>query len=284
MKIDPALRTRLETLFYSLRKVPAAKAFPSRRELTNRLEKLVPNNGKGVTTVQVTPAVGTLFVTAAVEIWMRSVHSFLISASVTEVSPIWSSVSGYYSSHYSIRALGHLLGYFQLFRRKKIVYLQLQAGKHFCSFNPKDANHREHRFYWRLVKQDQHFASDPLFTANDVDQGPSDVAHRDLANYADHLCVFPMFKPLDAEALKNRVQHIADIQFTAPPIPRTINFPDVESVQVVAYHRIIRFRRFLDEIVTSKNRFWAVHRQPSWAAGYMNFQLTEQGGLAAIGL
>ena len=46
----------------------------------------------------------TYFAMAAVKMWLRAVHSFLISVSLTKASPIWSSVAGYYSSHYSIRA------------------------------------------------------------------------------------------------------------------------------------------------------------------------------------
>jgi hypothetical protein len=280
MTIDQALRTRLEALFSPLRTKAAAKAFPPCGELKNQLESALPQNATGARTVTIAPKVAILFATAAVEMWLRGVHSFLVSTSSVDISPIWSSVSGYYASHYSVRAFAHLLGYFQLFKRKRIVRLQLEQGKHLCSFDRRNAGHREHSFYWRVVKQDPHFSSDPLFTGNYVDQGPSDVAHRDHANYADHLCAFPTFKPLEAEAIKVRIRRISEIEFNAPPIPSSANFPDLESVQVVAYHRIVRFRRFLDDILSAKNRFWAVHREPGWAAGFIDFQLTEPGGLS----
>ena len=65
----------------------------------------------------VTPREIRMFATAAVEMWLRGIHSFLISAASTRVSPVWASISGYYASHYTIRAFAHLLGYFQLYRR-----------------------------------------------------------------------------------------------------------------------------------------------------------------------
>jgi hypothetical protein len=95
----------------------------------------------------------SLFATAAVEMWQRSVHSFLISASLTEASPMWSSVSGYYSSHYVIRGLAHLLGYFQLHRAKRIVEPKISGNSFSCAFVKKGGNDREHRFYWKLVMQ-----------------------------------------------------------------------------------------------------------------------------------
>src|SRR5687767_3491390 len=114
--ITPELRTKLEGAFQSLNRRPAEKSFPAPYSLARTLESLVP--AKGVAAVQVSQQVPTLFATAAVEMWLRAVHTFLISASLTDVSPIWCSVSGYYSSHYSVRAFAHLLGFFQLFRKK----------------------------------------------------------------------------------------------------------------------------------------------------------------------
>jgi len=223
-----------------------------------------------------------MFTTAAVEIWMRAVHSFLISASLTGASPIWASAAGYYSSHYSVRAFAHLLGYFQLYRRKRIARLELHAGKFVCYFDPKQATDREHRFYWKVVKQDQHFAADPLFTENDPEVDASDVGHRDRANYADHVCQLPKFRPLDVGSLRERVQFISDITFTVPPLPKRSKFPDVEGVQVVAYHRVVRFRQFLDAVLGGGNRFWTVHRSPSWTDGMIDFQLADQATLSSF--
>ncbi len=280
MNIDKGLKNRLEVVFAPLNKRGAEKAFPSPSSLSTALEKLIP--AKDVVTVNVGPQVAALFATAAVEVWLRAIHSFLISASLTDASPIWASATGYYSSHYSVRALAHLLGHFQLFRRKRIVHLNLQNGQLICAFDPKQAGDREHRLYWKLVKHDTHFISDPLFTENEPDLDASDVGHRDRANYADHLFQFLSFRALDEVVLKARIQFISQIEFTTPPIPKRSRFPDVESVQVIAYHRIVKFRQFLDEALGGSNRFWKVHRNPNWSGGMIDFQLTEQGGLASL--
>jgi hypothetical protein len=135
--------------------------------------------------------------------------------------------------------------------------------------------------YWQIVKQDQHFAADPFFTEYNPAVDESDVAHRDRGNYADHLPQFPSFRPLDAVALKARVDRISEIEFTSPPIPRVSRYPDVESVQIIAYHRLIRFRDLVDVIIGDDNRFWNVHRNPTWARDFMDFQLTEEATLGS---
>lgn len=280
MNVDKSLKSRLEAAFAPLNTQAAAKTFPAPATLSRQLEEHIPE--KGTTDVEVPNEIATLFVTAAVDMWRRSVHSFLTSASLTEASPIWSSVSGYYSSHYSIRAFAHLLGYFHLFRGKCVVRIQLQNGKHICSFDPKDARSREHQLYWKVVKKDSHFNSDPLFTVNESHVDVSDVAHRDRANYSDHLGTCPKFLALDSETLKSQIQFISQIDFTTPPIPDRRKFPDTDSVQVVAYHRIVKFRSILDEVFGGKNRFWNVHRNPTFGDGMIDYQLTKQSGLEAL--
>jgi hypothetical protein len=276
MKIDSALRIHIATAFASLNNQAAVHSFPPPTSLSQKLNSAIPLGSTGLTTANVAPATAMMFTTAAVDIWMRAVHSFLISASLTEVSPLWASVAGYYSSHYAVRALAHLLGFFQLFLRKRIVRLELQGGHYVCSFNPKKAGEREHRVYWQIVKDDQHFSADPFFTAYNPTIDESDVAHRDRANYADHMAQFPVFRPLNAEAVTTRIHRISEIEFTSPPIPRVSKCPDLESVQIIAYHRLVRFRDFVDAIVGNKNRFWNVHRNPTWARDFMDFQLTEE--------
>jgi hypothetical protein len=56
------------------------------------------------------------------------------------------------------------------------------------------------------------------------------------------------------------------------PIPRKGKYPDVENVQLIAYHRIIKFRSLLDEILGDKNGFWKIHRNPRWCIDFLNFQ------------
>lgn len=282
MLIDNELRTRLKAMFSSLDSVAAMSGFPKPASLSEALGNYVPTQKKKTTIkVNVTSEIGTKFATAATDMWLRAVHSFLISCSLTEASPVWSAVSGYYSSHYSVRALAHLLGYFQLFQKKRIVRFEITSGNYSCTLEPKKANEREHHVYWKIVKADKHFATDPLYTENAPnDDGPSDTSHRDCANYADHLGQCDKFMPLELGRMKARVQMMSEIPFTDPPIPRRDRFPDLESVQIVAYHRLVRFRRLLDETIGVKNRFWKVHRTPGWTMGIVDFQLVEQGGLA----
>jgi len=282
MRIDQELKTHIETAFHPVADQPAANAFPPMRALADKLNEHAPAAKSGVIDVNVTPAVAAKFATASVDMWLRAVHSFLVSASLTDVSDIWSSVSGYYSSHYCVRAFAHLLGYFQLHHRKKIVKLQLISGGHVCQYQNKNRTDREHTAYWKIVKDAPIFASDPLFTRNTTGgTTPADVEHRDLASYADHLAQFATFRPLDTEALKNRVQKISGIEFSSPPIPDAKHYPDIEAVQIVAYHRLVRYRDFLDSILGGSNRFWKVHRTPPWSEEFINYQLTEQATLGS---
>jgi hypothetical protein len=274
MIIDLVLRTHIRTGFALLNNA-AANTFPGPNALSQALSRTLPAGSKGLASRATTQDVARMFTTAAVNIWMRAVHSFLVSASLTNVSPIWASVAGYYSSHYSVRALAHLLGFFQLFDRKRIVRLELYGGRYVCHFEPKNAGDREHRVYWKIVKGDRHFLADPFFTENKSSDEESDVAHRDRANYADHLPQFPVFRPLDAAALEYRVNRISELEFASPPIPRASRYPDLESVQIIAYHRIVRFRDMVDAVIDD-NRFWNVHRSPSWAINFIDFQLTEE--------
>jgi hypothetical protein len=281
MKIDEMSKKHIELAFSPLRRISASDAFPAIRALADKLNSHAPPATTGVAHVNVTPAVASLFATASVDMWLRAVHSFLVSVSLTDVSHIWASVAGYYSSHYSVRALAHLFGYFQLHHRKKIVKLELIGGTH-VEYQNKNRTHREHKIYWKIVKDHKLFQGDPLFTSNSSGgTTPADVDHRDTASYADHLAQFTTFRPLDEQALKNRIRRISGIEFSTPPIPDAARYPDVESVQIVAYHRLVRFRDLVDDVLGGKNRFWTVHRSPSWASGFVDYQLTEQATLSS---
>ncbi len=276
--IDAALLQLVQSLFSDLGGTAARRAIPPYLSLANALDKACPAAKN--TTVRVPASVPSMFATAAVEGWLRAVHTFLISAALTQASPVWATISGYYASHYCMRSFAHLLGHFQLFRRKRVV--QLESGRPYCSFMQKSGSDREHAFYWRIVKRHAHFTEDPLFTENHDDIDVSDAAHRNRVTYADHLSIFPPFRVLTEEALRQRINFISRIQFAAPPIPDRSRFPDTESVQVVAYHRIVRFRRFVDEALGGSNRFWSVHRTPAWTSGVVSFQLAEQTTLASL--
>lgn len=280
MKIDSVLAAHLAEAFAPLNTEAAAHAFPPTAALSAALDKATPSAITGVVPYAKTAAIAKMFTTASVDMWMRGVHSFLISTSLTNVSPIWASVTGYYSSHYTVRSIAHLLGFFQLFSRKRTVRLEYTTGRFVCTFEPKVNHDREHRFYWKVVKSSPLFASDPFFTQN-LPGEESDVSHRDRANYADHLPLFPMFMPLNPEAVKNRIEKISDIEFKAPPIPKVSLYPDIQSVQVIAYHRLVRFRDLVDAVVGTANRFWKVHRDPPWARDFMDFQLVEEPTLRA---
>lgn len=280
MTIDPALQGHIKAAFAPLNNEPAADAFPPPASLSDALSAIIPAGSKTFASRNTSQRTATMFTTAAVNSWLRAVHSFLISAALTDVSPIWASVTGYYSSHYSVRALAHLLGYFQLFTRKQIVRLEFKPGRYVCTFDRKTAGDREHRVYWKIVKRDQHFAADEFLTDNSLGiNGECDAAHRERANYADHIFPFPPFRPLDAIAVRTRIQRISDIEVSAPPIPRADRYPEVESVQIIAYHRLVRFRDLVDAVLGGGNRFWSVYRNPAWARAFMDFQLTEAAKL-----
>jgi hypothetical protein len=281
MNIESALQERLGAIFALLNREAAGGALPPPSSLSETLEAIIAKRPEAKSST-VETAIAKCFATAAVDMWARSVHSFLISASLYDASPIWASVSGYYSSHYSIRALAHLLGYFHLFHKKVIVRLDLHGGKYVCTFDKKMARDREHRSYWLVVQQHSQFNADPFFTVNNPGIDDSDVRHRNHANYADHLGRYLKFRAVDEELLKRRIQNISKIDFSTPPIPRLSKFPDVDSVQIVAYHRIVRFRRLLDEALGGGNRFWEVWRTPPWASSLMDFQLTERGKLELL--
>jgi len=278
--IDPDLLIRVQTLFGKL----SPNNFPAPASLTKLLNDNVPAGTvqQLPLDVSILPAEAALFMTASVEMWQRAIHSFLYSAALPRVSPIWSAVSGYYSSHYSMRAFAHLLGHFQLFSKKRSVEFSIQGGQYVCTYKPKGSQ-GDHRFYWKVVKQDPYFVSDPLFTLNDENQPDSDSSHRGRANYADHLNQFSGFELPQQTDLITRIRQISTIQFSDPPIPNRERYPDLDSVQVVAYHRIVKFRRFLDEILGGTNRFWTQQRKPLWVRDLMDFQLVEQDSLRAFG-
>ncbi len=267
---------RITIAFKLLEKTPAG-SFPVPSALSGALEKLVPGATQSPR-IDVEPKIAALFTTAAVELWIRATHSFLVSAALTKTSPIWASVTGYYSSHYSVRAYAHLLGHFQLFARKKVVHLSIDEGDKFrCNFEQKNKFGREHEFYWRTVKKEEPFKSSQLFTLNEriTPTGESDCRHREKANYADHLSGdLPAFNSLREADLKDRLDRLSKIDATVPQIPRADKFPDVDRVQLVAYQRLVHFRRTVDRNVDmKKNRFWKKNRDPQWATNWINFQL-----------
>lgn len=273
---------QIEIIFQHLNRRQAGN-LSSRGLLSNELNSLLNGSGKADSdTVSISPRIAALYASAAVEMWLRSVHSFLISVSVTESSHIWASVCGYYSSHYSVRALAHILGYFLMHQRKYIASLEILGGRPYCRFAKcKNKQNREHVYYWNVVKLHPLFIDEPIYTLNHDKEDPSDVAHRNIANYYDHLNNFPNFQALDEDKITERVDFLSKIQISSVPIPSPSRYPDTANVQLIAYHRIVKFRRFLDNILGSANNIWNVYRNPAWCPRVINYQLVEPEFIAA---
>lgn len=265
---------QIKAMFSELRRKSSTKTSPKPGALAETLISIIKKSQGATSIVSIDSETLSLFATASVEMWHRSIHSFLVSASLTKASPLWASVSGYYSSHYSIRAFAHLLGYFQLWSAKQIMKVEV-GSPYICHVIKKNGGDREHKFYWKTVKNHNRFANDPFFTTNDDQKPQSDSAHRSKANYADHIGQFPTFRALDETYLKERVKKIASIELSDVPIPRIESFPDTENVQLIAYHRMVKFRKFVDDILACTNGFWNVHRKPGWCPNFLDFQIIE---------
>jgi hypothetical protein len=265
------LEKQIEILFAQLNRARAGGSIPEVGALSTELTSLV--NSSRAMALSVKPSVSSLFATAAVEMWQRGLHSFLISAALSNASPIWASISGYYASHYTMRGFAHLLGFYRLHHRRAAVRLEISGGAHVCNISRKGVG-REHQFYWKVVKNDPHFANDPFFGPNSEDIAVSDSAHRNVASYSDHIAKFPRFDPLDEETLKRRITSLAEIELSSVPTPNSDNYPEVENVQLIAYHRIVKFRNFVDGVLGGRNSFWNIHREPDWSRGYIDFQVT----------
>jgi hypothetical protein len=81
---DPELRTRVRTVFVRLNRVGANDAFSEPSTLSRTLEELIPD--AAIEAIDVAPKVATFFATASVDMWLRAVHSLLVSASLTNLT------------------------------------------------------------------------------------------------------------------------------------------------------------------------------------------------------
>ncbi len=264
----------ISALFSPLSRVHGTMPDPG--AMKKRLKDMAPQ--KGSKQVSATQEIVKLYATSSVEMWLRAVHSFLISSALIKVSPLWASVSGYYSSHYVMRAFSHLLGYYHLHGQHYIVQLQPSGSGFACVYlEAKGLKRKEHSFYWVQVKAHPVFSNNELFTENPEnvehrESKQSDCAHRNYANYIDHLMGFPRFSPLNYEELKQRVDFLSKIEVIAYPIPDVTKYADIDSVQIVAYHRIVEYREILNRVLGDRNKFWSVHRNPDWTRGILTFQ------------
>ncbi len=271
--MNSALLKQITAMFSPLTDLSAADAFPAAGTLSALLTKRCEPFTQQA--VAARPSDLRVFATASVEMWLRAVHSFLISTSLTDASPIWSSVAGYYSSHYSVRAFAHLLGLFQLHKKRQLIQIAAQGNGWVFQMQRKNGGDREHKVYWKYLHEHPELSGDPFFCLNREDNPESDGSHRNRANYADHIDRFPVFKALDAEYLTRRIQKIAEIELSAVPLPSADRFPDTEAVQIIAYHRIVKFRRLVDETVGPTHRFWSVQRTPPWKPKTLTFQVVD---------
>jgi hypothetical protein len=241
--------------------------FPAPGTLGNRLSSLLGNPNPTLPQDQ-----WRLLASAGVEMWHRAIHSFVCSVALTQASPLWASVTGYYSSHFVMRAFAHCLGLFKSFARRRTIQIVIGAGHFLVS----DANMKqgEHAFYWKAIKEHPSFASNPLFRENNERDLHSDSAHRTFANYVDHVDTFIPITFPERAWIANYIEKISRIRLHSITEPSRDDYPDLQNVQILAFQRIVAFYDFLDSRIPS-NRFWAIHRRPAWCRDIMIFQIEE---------
>lgn len=273
MLIDYVTADRVvELTFGKLDKPNSRLDFPERGSLSKRIHQLFDN--KGDLTPTLPHPQSMLLASAAVEMWHRAMHSFLWSVALTESSPLWASVSGYYSSHFVMRAFAHSMGIFKSFSQKKVIQVLVENGQFVCTpLGWKESN--EHAFYWKAVKGHPTLLHNPLFRENNERDPRSDSIHRTFANYTDHLGLFPPLAFPSLGEVAENIEKISRIRRYSVTSPSRDDYPDLQNVQILAFQRIVAFQDFLDDKV-SKNRFWRAHRRPTWCKDLMRFQVEEQ--------
>lgn len=264
----------LKLFFQPLINRPSAGTMPAELALSKSLTKLVQRAGG--TAINLNRQDATNFATASVEIWHRAVHSLLISIALRKASPVWAAVAGYYASHYTFRAAAHLLGFFSLHTAKCTIEISGQTGPYFGAVIKK--RKREHDWYRDKVSDSKLFGNDAFFKARPK-AGLDDREHRSIANYGDHLSRYPSISPIVLEDIKERMRILEQHPAVVPPELSDARFPDLDGVWILAYQRISRFRRLVDDKV-GKNRFWEGHRDPSWAKQFTNFDIADVTGMS----
>src|SRR5882672_5891282 len=148
MPIDYSSADRvLELSFGKLNKNSARMDFPEPGTLSNVFSALLDSSGAAAVVLPHDQC--QMLASASVEMWHRAIHSFLWSVALTEASPLWASVSGYYSSHFVMRAFAYALGIYKSFIKKKGIQIVLGQGQFILSeVETKDG---EHPFYWKVV-------------------------------------------------------------------------------------------------------------------------------------
>jgi hypothetical protein len=245
--------------------------YPYKESLSYYISSLLQNNSSYFSHSKV-----SLFASASMEMWQRAIHSFIWSVALTEHSRIWSSVTGYYASHYIMRAFAHAFGFFKSFTERKLIKLDVSRGN-FPFTILKATDKGEHSFYWKVVKTHPQFKNNPLFRINSERDKKSDCSHRNYANYTDHLDHFTKLKLPSEEELETTFAKISRIHRGAVKElfeDKSPDLPDLLNVQILSYQRIITYRDFIDERIND-NRHWRKHREPLWCKNMLNNHLLE---------
>ncbi len=271
MPIDYDSANRVfELSFGKLDRRQARMGFPEPGILSNEFKTLLPIG----THPPVLPHNQCqLLASASVEMWHRAIHSFLWSVALTEASPLWASVSGYYASHFVMRAFAHSMGFFKSFTKRAAIQVVMDRSGQFV-LSQVDIRGGEHAFYWKVIKKHPDFASNPLFRENSERDEHSDSAHRTFANYTDHVNSFTPIKFPEFKWIAEYIEKISRIRLYSVDKPSRDDYPDLQNVQILAFQRIVAFHDFLDERVPT-NRFWRTHRRPDWCRDIMLFQVEE---------
>jgi hypothetical protein len=281
MALDYAeAETILRVSFGKFERHNASVAFPSRGSLARLISDLLARQPT-VDPLLPHKDIG-LFATASIEMWQRAIHSFLWSVALTNASPIWSSVCGYYASHFVMRAYAHSLGIFKSFAQGEIIQVVTNGRQFLCSrANISGGQRGEHAFYWKAAKDYPRHSGNALFRSNSEKDATSESSHRTFANYTDHVDAFQPLGLPPPDRLLTDLEKIRRIRKHSVEPPTRDTFPDLQTVQILAFQRIVEFQDFLDEKVGG-NPLWQAHRRPAWCRDQMVFQVEEQDAHEAI--
>ncbi len=273
MPIDYSSAERiLELSFGKLDKPSARMDFPKPGTLSKEFSALLGSTGAATATLPHNKC--QMLASASVEMWHRAIHSFLWSVALTETSPLWASVSGYYASHFVMRAFAYSMGIFKSFTKR--VGIQVLIGKGQFVLSEIETKDGEHPFYWKVIHRHPKFASNPLFRENSERDKNSDSSHRTFANYTDHVNSYTAIKFPQLWEVTENIEKISRIRLHSVDKPSRDDYPDLQNVQILAFQRIVAFHDFLDERVPT-NRFWRAHRRPNWCKDVMVFQVEDPG-------
>ncbi len=276
MPVDYSVADRITELsFGSFSRRPSlGLGFPPRGSLSKKIVELIDGE---IATLPDNEA--HMLATASVEMWHRAIHSFLLSVAVTDRSPLWASVAGYYSSHFVMRAFAYSMGLLKSFKGRAAVQIVLIGDDLCCErLTENKYNKGEHEFCWMVVSEHPAIEPNTLFRTNSIRASKSDSFHRTTANYTDHINSFARLAFPEEESMKESVQRISRMRgdLGANPSIELNGYPDIINVQILAFQRIVAYRDFFDQKILD-NRFWKAHRTPQWCRDTMLYQMEAPG-------